>query len=143
MREAFGGDDGCEGDHGVVAKMEKETGDHRAGAGAHKRENDTDESEKRHEAPGPAELRTVHQAKESPGDQNAWHNAERFGEKRIEIAAEHGFFDERRDEYRHGHEQHCASAVLKEFLDRNVVHILDARTGDGDEDGDGDGDLPG
>src|SRR5882762_8476923 len=135
MREALGGDDGCEGDHGVVAKMEKETGDDSAGAGARKRENDTDESEKRHEAPGPAKLSAVHQAKEGPGDQNTGEDAKRLGEERIEIAAENGFFDEWRDEYRHGHEQHGAGAALEKFLDGDVLYVLDARTGDGDEDG--------
>jgi len=112
LREAFGGNDGCEGDHGVVAKMEKETGDDGAGAGARKRENDTDESEKRHEAPGPAELSTVHQAKEEPRDENSGKDTKGFGEKRIEVAAENGLFDERRDKYRHGHKQHGAGAAL-------------------------------
>src|SRR5882672_3806440 len=135
LREALGGDDGCEGNHGVVAKMEKETSDDGTGAGAHKRENDTDESEKRHEAPGPAKLSAVHQAKEEPGDQNTGEDAKRLGEERIEIAAENGFFDERRDKYRHGHEQHGAGATLEKFLDGDVLHVLDARTGDGDEDG--------
>src|SRR5882724_5545443 len=93
LGEAFGGNDGCEGDHGVVAKMEKETGDDGAGAGARKRENDTDESEKRHEAPGPAELSTVHQAKEEPRDENSGKDTKGFGEKRIEVAAENGLFD--------------------------------------------------
>src|SRR6266850_6775217 len=135
LREALGGDEGGDSDHGVVAEMEKETGDDSAGAGAREGENDADESEESNKAPGPAELRTVHQAKESSGDHNAWEDAERFGEKRIEIAAKNGFFDERRDEYGHGHQQHGAGAALEEFLDGNVVHILDARTGDGDKDG--------
>src|SRR5882762_4549836 len=135
LREALGGDDGCEGDHGVVAKMEKKTGDYGAGAGAHKRENDTDESEKRHQTPGPAKLSAVHQAKEDPGDQNTGEDAKRLGEERIEIAAENGFFDERRDKYRHGHKQHGAGAALEKFLDGDVVHVLDARAGDGHEDG--------
>src|SRR6266436_5053306 len=135
LGEAFGGDDGCEGDHGVVAKMEKETGHNGAGAGAHKRENDADDGEKRHEAPGPAKLSAMHQAKEDPGDQNTREDAKRLGEERIEIAAENGFFDERGDKYCHGHEQHGAGATLEKFLDGDVVHVLDARTGDGDEDG--------
>src|SRR5882762_4920227 len=134
LREALGGDDGCEGDHGVVAKMEKKTGDYGAGAGAHKRENDTDESEKRHQTPGPAKLSAVHQAKEDPGDQNTGEDAKRLGEERIEIAAENGFFDERRDEYGHSHEQHGPGAALEKFLEGTFPHVLEAGTGVAHED---------
>src|SRR6266478_4782499 len=97
--------------------MEKETCDDGAAAGAREGENHADESEECHEAPGPAELRTVHQAKEESGDQNAGKDAEGLGEEGIEIAAENSFFDERRDEYGHGNSQHGAGAALEEFLE--------------------------
>src|SRR6266481_4852437 len=103
LREAVGADDGCSGDHGVVAEMEEEAGDDGTGVGAGEGEYDADEDEETYDAPGPTELRAVHQAKEDSGEQDSGKDAEGFGEKRIKIAAEDGFLDERSDENGHGH----------------------------------------
>src|SRR5712664_1359376 len=46
LSEALGGDEGGDGDHGVVAKMEKKTSDDGAGASARESENNTDERKK-------------------------------------------------------------------------------------------------
>ncbi len=63
-------------------------------------------------------------------------NAGKFaGKERIEITAEHGFFDQRSDEDGHGHEQHGAAAALEQLLNRDVVDVFDARAGDGHENG--------
>src|SRR5579864_7316078 len=105
LREAVSADYGGCGDHGVVAEMEEETGDDGAGVSAGEGEDDAHQNEQANDAPGPAELRAVHQAKEDSGKQNAGKDAKRFSEKRIEIAAEDGFLDERSDENSHGHEQ--------------------------------------
>src|SRR5260370_20602329 len=102
LGEAMGSDEGGDGNHGIVAEMEEETGDDGAGVGTGKGEDDTDQNEQADDAPGPAELRAVHQTEEDSGKQNAGNDAEGFREQRIEIAAENGFLDERRDEDRHG-----------------------------------------
>src|SRR2546425_12718513 len=152
MTEALGGNDGGHGDHGVVAEMQKKTGENGAGPGAGKGEDNADENQKADESPGPAQLCAVHQAKEDSRDDdaNGTANANRTkrvdarvfsetgefaGKKRIEITAKNGFFHEGRDEYSHGHQEHGAVAILEEFLDGDVVGILNARACQSHEDG--------
>src|SRR6266850_1346242 len=57
------------------------------------------------------------------------------GKERIKITAENCFFDQRSDKDSHGHEQHGAAAALEEILNRNVIHVFDARAGDSHENG--------
>src|SRR6266851_3974048 len=126
MTEALGGNDGGHGDHGVVAEMQKKTGENGAGPGAGKGEDNADEP------PGPAQLRAMHQAKEDSRDDDANGTAntdrakrvdarvlsetgEFAGKKRIEITAKNGFFHEGRDEDSHGHQEHGAVAILEEL----------------------------
>ena len=83
MGEALGGDDGSEGNHGIVAQVKKETREHRARPGAGKGKNNADESEQADQAPGPAELRAVHEAEQDSGDEDSCEGAEPDGAKRI------------------------------------------------------------
>ena len=46
LSKALSGDEGGDGDHGVVAEMEKKTGDHGAGASPREGKNDADERKK-------------------------------------------------------------------------------------------------
>src|SRR5712664_5009202 len=126
----MGSDDGGDGDHGIVAEVEEETGDDGAGVGTGEGEDDTDQNEQANNAPGPAELRAVHQTEENSGKQNAGNNAEGFREERIEIAAEDGFLDERSDQDSHGHQQHGAAAIFKDFLNGHVVIGVDLGAGE-------------
>src|SRR5467141_983102 len=152
MGEALGDDDGSEGNHGIVAQVKKETREHRARPGAGESKDNADESEQADEAPGPTQLRCVHEAKEHAGHQDAGHHAGTSGaaelhaeelenlrgntrQDRIQVAAKDGFLYKGRDEYGHGHEREGASAVLEELLDGHVVRVLDPRTGDDHEDG--------
>src|SRR5882762_6341594 len=152
VRKTLGGDDGSEGNHGIIAKVKKETREHGAGPSTGEGKNNSDQSEQADEAPGPAELRAVHEAEQDSGDDDSCEGAEADGANRIgasflgeagkftgkewiKITAENGFFDQRSDEDSHGQEQHGAAAALEEFLDGNVIHVLDARAGDGYENG--------
>src|ERR1700675_4011223 len=51
LGEAVGADDGGDGDHGVVAEMEEETGEDGAGVCACKGEDDTDQNQQANDAP--------------------------------------------------------------------------------------------
>src|SRR4029077_16085687 len=93
LREAVGAHDGGYGDHGVVAEVEEEAGENGAGVGSREGEDDADQDKQTDDAPGPAELRTVHQAEEDSGEEDAGKDAEGFCEEWIEIAAEDGLFD--------------------------------------------------
>jgi len=110
-----------------------------SGAGAREGENHADESEESNKAPRVLSrvppLRTVHQAKESSGDHNRledaggiWRKADRDSrEKRFSSTS--GAMN-----MAMAISNMAPVAALEEFLDGNVVHILDARTGDGDKD---------
>ena len=75
MGEALGGDDGSEGNHGIVSQVKKETREHGTRPGAGEGKNNADESEQADEAPGPTKLGCVHEAKEYAGHQDAGHYA--------------------------------------------------------------------
>ena len=146
LREALGRDDRGDGDHRIVAEVKEKTRENRSGPGPCKREDNADESQEAHKAPGPSELCAVHEAKQGSSDNNADKSAEpdgagrigpsilrkarKFtGEERVQITAENRFFDQWSDENRHGHEQHGAGAALEELLNGNVIHVFDARAG--------------
>src|SRR6266480_1868065 len=150
--ESAGGNDGGDGDHGIVAEVKQETGEHRSCPGARESENDANQSQEADQAPGPAQLRAVHEAEQDSGDENSDQGAEADGVKRggagvlgeagnfagkerIKIAAENSFFDQRSHEDGHGHEQHGAAAALEEFLNGKMIHVLHARAGDRHENG--------
>ncbi len=135
LGEAMGSDDGGDGNHGIVAEVEEETGDDGAGVGTGKGEDDTDQNEQADDAPGPAELRAVHQTEEDSGKQNAGNDAEGFREQRIEIAAEDGFLDERGDEDSHGHEQHGSAAILEDLFNGHLVVGVYLRADDENKNG--------
>src|SRR5882724_1191137 len=132
--------------------MKQKTREYRAGPGPRKRKNDSDKSKQCHQAPGPAKLRAVHEPEQDSGHEDSNEGAEANGAKRsgtcvlresrkftgkerIKIAAENGFFHQWGDKHGHGHEQHGPGAALEELLNRNVIHFLDARAGDGHENG--------
>ena len=57
------------------------------------------------------------------------------GKEGVQITAENSFFHQRSDKHSHGHEQHGAAPALEKLLDGNVIHVLDARTGQRHENG--------
>ena len=152
LGEKAGREDGGEGDEGVVAKMEQIAGEDGAGVGADEGEDDADGGEDTDECPGPAELGSVEEAEEQAGgddadtraglDGGSGIGAEAAGEssatgseKRIQVAAEHGFFDEWCNQDGHAHEKECAGAILEEILNRKMFWRLDFGADDGDADG--------
>src|SRR5205807_10124017 len=76
LREALGRDDGSDRDHGIVAEVKEKTRENRSGPGTRKREDNADESQEAHEAPGPAQLRAVHQAEQDSRENDADESAE-------------------------------------------------------------------
>src|SRR5262245_14970317 len=131
--------------------MEKVAGVDGSGTGASIGEDNADGGEDGNERPGPAKLRSVKKAKEDAGDEDADARtgagsvvdgcAERAGnaspgrcEERIEVAAENGFFDERRDEYGHGYQKNGAGAIFEKLLNGKVLGRLDHRVDEGDGD---------
>src|SRR5881397_1883926 len=68
LREALGRDDRGDRDHGIVAEVKEKTRENRSGPGPCKREDNADESQEAHKAPGPSELCAVHEAKQGSSD---------------------------------------------------------------------------
>lgn len=152
--EAMGGEDGGESDEGVVAEVKQEANEDSAGAGAGECEDDAYGDQHGNEAPRPAELCAVQNAEQRSGEYDSYARAgldclvglgaEVFGharktgrEKRVEIAAEDGFFNKRCDQDGHGHQGEGAGTAFEKILDGKVVRSLEAGTGDGDADGQG------
>src|SRR5438445_12061434 len=71
LREALGRDDRGDGDHGIVAEVKEKTRENRSGPGPCKREDNADESQEAHKAPGPAQWGAVHQAEHDSRENNA------------------------------------------------------------------------
>src|SRR5207245_4137725 len=57
LRKTLGGDDGSDRDHGIVAEVKEKTRKNGSGPGPRKREDNANESQEAHKAPGPAQLR--------------------------------------------------------------------------------------
>src|SRR5580692_497424 len=150
LRETLGANDRGDGNERVVAEVQKETGENRAGPGADKGENDAHEGQETDETHGPTQLRGVQEAEEHAGYKNAGthagakrrgrFHAKKLGDRRknsrqdrIQVTAKKSFLHERRNKDGHSHKQQSARAILEKFLDRGVIGVLYARAGDGDE----------
>src|ERR1700741_3276999 len=82
--ETLGGNNGSGGDHRVVAEMEEEAGYHGSRARASESENHANQCQQADEAPGPSELRAVHEAEQDSRDEDASGRAEANCLKRID-----------------------------------------------------------
>src|SRR5262249_15818663 len=142
------------------AEVEEVAGNDGASAGAGVSEDDADYRKDGDEGKDPTELGSMEAAKEQAGSDDADARAGLDGgsgvgaemfcdaraggcEKRIEVAAENGFFDERRDEHGHTHEEQSAGTIFEEILNGKVLRRFDfcADNGDGDRQTDASGKI--
>ena len=107
--------------------MHQVTREDTAGAGANERENNANHDEDGYEAPGPSELRTVHEPEQHTSQDDSGPDAEGASKERIEITAEKGLFDERSDEDGHGHEHQGDLTVFEEFFHGQIFRCFHAR----------------
>src|SRR5262245_13625315 len=113
--------------------MEKVAGVDGADAGAGPGEDDADDRKYRDKSPGPSELRSMKDAEQDAGSEDADASAGLYGayrisaigpgnaragrsKKRVQVAPEDSFFHERGDENRHAHQKQSAGAVLEKVL---------------------------
>src|SRR5579885_3331180 len=135
MSEAARGDDGGEGDHGVVAEVHEETGEDGPGARANVGEDNTHNNQHENEAGGPAQLPAVHETEEQTGKADAGKCAEGLCEERVQVAAEDGLLNERGDEDGHAHEKDGAGAIFEQILNGHVLRRLNFGTDQRDANG--------
>src|SRR5579885_2248906 len=121
MSEAARGDDGGEGDHGVVAEVHEETGEDGPGARANVGEDNTHNNQ--------------HENEEQTGKADAGKCAEGLCEERVQVAAEDGLLNERGDEDGHAHEKDGAGAIFEQILNGHVLRRLNFGTDQRDANG--------